>query len=242
MWQGWCTARSIGIQSAATLRAAISLPRERTPLRVEGHESDNGMQYSSPTFLWKVNTHLSTSRVREEALMADNRKQAVSIRMSASDVRKIKKLAQRLGARDSDVIRFAVKNMLSRLAPLYDPEVRGRNLIPVFVESGPDLVRFFELDATRIEAIVNDGVADSRRVDRDDVFLIALMGAQLPYAALLLKDLNGSDPRPPESADMSIAVRQYLYNKYIYRQAQEACPASSAGAENLTGVLANEVA
>jgi Arc/MetJ-type ribon-helix-helix transcriptional regulator len=42
----------------------------------------------------------------------ENRKQAVSIRMSASDVRKIKRLAERLGVRDSDIIRFAVKSML----------------------------------------------------------------------------------------------------------------------------------
>ena len=47
--------------------------------------------------------------------MVEGRKQAVSIRMNATDVRKVKKLASRLGVRDSDVIRFAVKNMLARL-------------------------------------------------------------------------------------------------------------------------------
>ena len=60
--------------------------------------------------------------------MLESRKQAVSIRMNVSDVRKVKKLASRLGVRDSDVIRFAVKSMLSRLGPLYDPDVRGRSL------------------------------------------------------------------------------------------------------------------
>ena len=62
--------------------------------------------------------------------MIESRKQAVSIRMNASDVRKVKKLAGRLGVRDSDVIRFAVKGMLARLGPLYEPEVRGRASIP----------------------------------------------------------------------------------------------------------------
>ena len=50
----------------------------------------------------------------------DSRKQAVSIRMSAADIRSVKRLAERLGVRDSDVIRFAVKVMLGRLAPLHD--------------------------------------------------------------------------------------------------------------------------
>ena len=96
--------------------------------------------------------------------MIDSRKKAVSIRMNVSDVRKLKKLAQRLGVRDSDVIRFGVKSMLARLGPLYDPEVRGRNLVPVFVESGVELLRFFELDAMRLEAMINEGVEPSRRV------------------------------------------------------------------------------
>ncbi len=76
--------------------------------------------------------------------MIESRKQAVSIRMNSTDVRKVKKVASRLGVRDSDVIRFAVKSMLARLGPLYDPEAHGRNLVPVFVESGADLLRFFE--------------------------------------------------------------------------------------------------
>lgn len=164
--------------------------------------------------------------------MVDNRKQAVSIRMSVSDVRKIKKLSQRLGSRDSDVIRFAVKSMLARLAPLYDPEVRGRNLIPVFVESGVDLMRFFELDATRLEAIVNDGVEEARRVDRDDIVLMSLMGAQMPYAALLLKELNRSDAAAPEGAELGAALRQYLYDKYVYRQTQDSRTALEARANS----------
>ena len=110
--------------------------------------------------------------------MVDTRKQAISIRMNAADVRKVKKLAQRLSVRDSDVIRFAVKCMLSRLSPLYDPTVKGRNLMPVFVESGAELLRFFDLDAARLEAIINDAVEPGRRVDRDDIALLAMTGGQ----------------------------------------------------------------
>jgi hypothetical protein len=146
------------------------------------------------------------------------RKQAVSIRMNGGDVRKVKKLAQRLGVRDSDVIRFAVKSMLARLGPLYDPEVRGRNLVPVFVESGAEILRFFELDAMRLDAIINDGVDTPKRVDRDDIELLALTGGQTPYAALKLSELKSGDPENGgDTKPLAVSLRQYLYDKYVYR-------------------------
>jgi hypothetical protein len=145
------------------------------------------------------------------------RKQAVSIRMNVGDVRKVKKLANRLGVRDSDVIRFAVKSMLARLGPLYDPEVRGRNLVPVFVESGVELLRFFELDAPRLEALINEGVEPTKRVDRDDVALIALTSGQTPYAALKLSELNRGEPEQSDAGQLAVSLRQYLYDKYVYR-------------------------
>src|SRR5262245_42312408 len=142
--------------------------------------------------------------------------------MNVSDVRKLKKLAQRLGVRDSDVIRFGVKSMLARLGPLYDPEVRGRNLVPVFVESGTELLRFFELDAMRLEAIINEGVDPPKRVDRDDVELLALTGGQTPYAALKLSELNRGTGEPSDVSQLSHSLRQYLYEKYVFRGTGEA--------------------
>src|SRR5215472_9709454 len=141
--------------------------------------------------------------------------------MNAADVRKVKKLAQRLGVRDSDVIRFAVKCMLARLGPLYDPDVRGRNLVPVFVESGAELLRFFELDAARLEAIINDGVDALRRVERDDIALLALTGGQEPYAALMLSELNRDERQRSRVGELSDSLRQYLYDKYVYRGGQD---------------------
>jgi len=153
--------------------------------------------------------------------VVEGRKQAVSIRMNGTDVRKVKKLASRLGVRDSDVIRFAVKNMLARLGPLYDPEVHGRNLVPVFVESGAELLRFFDIDASKLEAIINNGVEVDRRVERDDIALIALTGTQEPYAALKLSELDRTERRRQTAAELSESLRQYLYAKYVYRPLTE---------------------
>ncbi len=165
----------------------------------------------------------------------DSRKQAVSIRMSRSDVRNIKRLADRLGARDSDVIRFAIKLMLGRLAPLQDPTVSGRGLVPVFVESGPELMRHFELDAARLSSIINDGVEEARRVEPDDIQLIALSGIQRSYLKMRVPEFRlplGGEPSQAGRASSPVgayangatdndsieqSLRQYLIDKYLYK-------------------------
>jgi hypothetical protein len=134
--------------------------------------------------------------------------------MSGADVRKIKKLASRLGVHDSDVVRFAVKTMLARLEPLHDPEARGRSVLPVFVESGDELVRFFELDMPRLDTIINDGAEIARRVDRDDVALIAMHATQPPFAAMKLSEMYAGEAA---QVDASYSLRRYLYEKYARR-------------------------
>ena len=148
-------------------------------------------------------------------IVSEQRKQAVSIRLGTSDVRKIKRVAERLGVRDSDVIRFALKSLLNRIAPLCDPEIRGRNLVPVFVEAGCDLIAHFDLDAFRLEAIINEGADDERLVDHDDVVLLAMSGTQQPYLKLRLNAFNGPDQSVEATGD---SLRHYLYAKYVYRQ------------------------
>ena len=157
---------------------------------------------------------------RDERTVSGTRKQAVSIRMSRSDVRHIKRLAERLGARDSDVIRFAIKQMLAQLAPLQDPGVGGRGLVPVFLESGPELMRHFELDAARIASIINEGVGDDAQVDRDDIQLLAVSALQRSYlkmrAGAAEHRVNGGFDPIAEREAPEASLRQYLYDKYLH--------------------------
>jgi hypothetical protein len=161
--------------------------------------------------------------------MTEGRKQAVSLRVSVADLRKIKKLAQRMGARDSDVIRFALKTMLARLAPLCDPSLQGRALVPVFIEAGSDLFHHFDLDTARLEEIINNGVSKAQEVELDDLELIAVAGIRRTYAKLRL---NKETPAPADErhANMedsdSRRLRGYLYSKYVDNE-----PASDAVAE-----------
>jgi hypothetical protein len=162
--------------------------------------------------------------------VVDQRKQAVSIRLGEGDVRNIKRIAQRLGVRDSDIIRFAVKSMLNRMAPLCDDAIRGRNLVPVLVESGDELIRYFELDAFRLETIINEAAGASTRVDRDDIALLAMSGFREQYLVMRMQD---GTVVPHESPGNGRSLRNYLYDKYVYRseeprQAESPAPVSDA--------------
>lgn len=178
---------------------------------------------------------------------ADSRKQGVSVRMSRSDVRHIKRLAERLGVRDSDVIRFAIKVMLTRLAPLQDPSVRGRNLVPVFLESGMELMRHFELDAATLSTIINDGVEQDCCVDPADIQLLAMSGTHRSYVKLRMAglrreqsaesananpdadNLNGNGNGRATAAEdlLDDSLRRYLYEKYLFGSSPS--PASNLG-------------
>jgi hypothetical protein len=173
--------------------------------------------------------------------VVDHRKQAVSIRLGESDIRNIKRMANRLGVRDSDIIRFAIKSSLSRIAPLCDPGIRGRNLVPVLAESGDDLIRYFELDAFRLEAIINEGVDPGRQVERDDIALLAMSALRDDYLAMRLKDGNGAAVDP---AGHDPSLRGYLYDKYVYRsggyQPAQATPEAARDLEANAAVFATE--
>jgi hypothetical protein len=151
-------------------------------------------------------------------VVVDQRKQAVSIRLGDSDIRNIKRIAKRLGVRDSDIIRFAIKSTLNRIAPLCDHAIRGRNLVPVLVESGDELIRYFELDAFRLESIINEKVDEGRQVERDDIALLAMSGLREEYLVMRLQDGNlvsGDAATPARS------LRGYLYDKYVYRNTEQ---------------------
>lgn len=149
--------------------------------------------------------------------MVGNRKRAMSMRMTVSDVAKVKRLAKRLGVRDSDVIRFAVKGALERYWPLCDSKLRGQELIPLFVESGTELVRFFELDPAQLAEIINDGADSPRRVEAEDIVLLALSGA--PHSHVMPRLGEFGRRGSAGAAPLTPSLRDYLYEKYVYTPA-----------------------
>jgi hypothetical protein len=154
--------------------------------------------------------------------VADRQKQAVSIRLGESDIRNIKRAAKRLGVRDSEIIRFAIKSTLNRIAPLCDSGFRGRNLVPVLVESGEELIRYFELDAHHLESIINGNVEAARQVEHDDIALLAMGGLRDEYLLMRMTDDEGA---VTEASRLPRSLRGYLYDKYVYRCEKPQSPA-----------------
>jgi hypothetical protein len=161
--------------------------------------------------------------------MTAGRKQAISLRVTTEDLRKIKKLAQRLDVRDSDVIRFALKTMFARLAPLCDRDVHGRALPVAFIEAGNDLSHHFDLDTARLEEIVNDGASKAHEVQSDHLELIARAGIHQTYAELRLNEIT------PALANERLGNMEYALagrlRGYIYSKYADAEPASAPATE-----------
>lgn len=149
--------------------------------------------------------------------MIDEKKQTVSVRMSASDHVKIKEIAQRLHVRESDLFRFAVKSAITKLLPLYDRNFKGKDLIPLFIEFGQELTSYFELDTMRLDEIINDGINEvEEKVDWEDLNLIAMSGLRENYLYIRLNHLNQQlDSDNAIELEDSSPLKRYFYSKYV---------------------------
>jgi len=159
--------------------------------------------------------------------MVGGKKQLVSVRLCHADVERIQALASRLRVRESDVIRFALRLAFNRLAPLLDERARGRDLIPIFLECGPELTYHFDLEPRTLEAIVNDGLDDpDRKVESHDIELIAALHLPGHHLRTRLKFQPKPEigPLPP-----SAGLQQYLYDKYVQPETASDRPDISAG-------------
>lgn len=145
--------------------------------------------------------------------MTANNKQLVSVRLNGSDLARIKRIAARMRVRDSDIIRFALKTTLMKLGPLHDEGLTGKDLLPVFIELGTELATYFDMDASDLEGIINNGVNDdAKRIERDDLKLLTMVGVPDHYLYVRLKSIT---TLPIEAIGTASALRQYLYSKYL---------------------------
>lgn len=141
----------------------------------------------------------------------ENQKQCVSVRLSSSDIRKIKRIAERLDVSDSDIIRFGIKGMLSKLRPLSDENLNGRQLLPVFLEHGNEVARHFDFDAERLEQIINSDGESADTVDRVDIELLAMHSVFPNYLKMQLETLLS---KTIEDREILPHLREYMYGKY----------------------------
>jgi len=152
----------------------------------------------------------STFASHTDELKMSSKKQSVSVRLSLRDVEKIKKIAVRLNVSDSDVILFSIKGMLSKLRPLSDSTITGYQLLPVFIEHGNEVSRHFDLDAEKLDHIIN--MSDSNNnIDRADLELIAMQSMYPNYLKMQLESLLSTQV---DEKELPQNLRKYLYSKY----------------------------
>lgn len=150
-------------------------------------------------------------------MAAEKDSRAYSVRLSGADLRRLKAVSDRLGVTESHLIRFALRHVLGRLSPLHDQESKGAALLPVFVEFGNELTSYFDLDESRLDGILNDGILADRRVDREDVALLLMAGLEKTRLFARLSEITGLSIDPDSVME---EFRNYLYAKYLYRKAE----------------------
>ncbi len=144
----------------------------------------------------------------------DQRKQSISVRVNDTDLKKIRSISKRLRIKESELYRFAIKNMLGRLMPLHDETLYGRDLLPALLECGEDLSKYFDLDAAVLDEIINgDALAPEKRIEKRDLDLLAMSSIAAGYVQLKLSEL-GRDHM--ESDDLWQDINSYLRKKYLY--------------------------
>lgn len=139
------------------------------------------------------------------------RKKGISVRMNVDDLEKLKRIAGRLSARDSDVIRYAVKSMLQRLDPLARDDSNNCDLLPVFIEHGAELSKAFDLSADSLEQLF-DATSDDCVLTRKDIELLTMSGGSDDYRQMKVQEAVDPDGN---AKDYSQLLKEYLYEKYL---------------------------
>lgn len=137
----------------------------------------------------------------------------ISVRLTFVDIQRMKELSTRLGIRESDLFRFSVRNVLEKLVLLNDKNVKGADLIPIWLECGDFLMDHFDLDIGKLNEIFNLNVTDpNQRIDMEDIELMAMSKLNPIY---MIKKLSSLCKKQIDPSRASEAFREYLYSKYI---------------------------
>lgn len=143
--------------------------------------------------------------------MARETKEMVAVRLDPAARRKIKVLAERLKVNDSDILRYAIRAALEELAPLCDPVKEGVELLPAFLEHGPELMRALDFDILKLDDILHGDLEDERkRMPRDEMRMMLGGGQTAGYVEWFTKVAAGELKAPLDQ----MSPKVYLRDKY----------------------------
>lgn len=149
------------------------------------------------------------------------RKEVISFRLERSERKKIKELAERLSVRESDLLRYAIRAVVVQLAPLLERDIRGKDLLPVFVDHEAELLRYFDLDAARLDDIINSDCPEDMRIEAQDLSLLAMSGrdrrnARVWIKSMIAHEIKSHAPVAGGSDELLESLRHYFYQKYVF--------------------------
>lgn len=128
----------------------------------------------------------------------------------------------RLGVKESELFRYAVKNMLTKLMPLSDDQLNGSDLMPAWLECGHDLLNYFHIDVEQLNDIFNKNIcANDERVDMTDLDLMILSVLNRNYVIKKLSAICQTNIKPSEVDE---ALNNYLYEKYVSNEMKTSRP------------------
>ncbi len=137
-------------------------------------------------------------------------KKNVSVRLGVGDLRRIKEIALCLDVKESEIFRFAVKSTSTRLMPLINRKLKGVPMLIALLESGEELLRYFEFDAYHLDQLINiEG--DDRAVAEEDIELLAIGIVNAEYVADQLTRRTGMHVEPALAFD---SLHRYLLERY----------------------------
>ncbi|WP_101758167.1 hypothetical protein [Oceanicoccus sp. KOV_DT_Chl] len=142
-------------------------------------------------------------------------KKNISVRLLESDLRRIKEVSGKLGIKDSDLFRYAVKMTLTQLMPLMRQDIKGIDFLLAVLDAGSDLLRYFEFDSHILDRIVNEGVAADNRVAMMDIELVCMASMNERYLITQLRE-RGEDIADD---DILSSLKSYLKKQYcVFRE------------------------
>ena len=113
------------------------------------------------------------------------------------------------------------------MMPLLRQDMKGIEVLLTMLDTGGDLLRYFEFDSHQIDKIVNSNVEPEKRVAMDDIDLVAIATLNQTYLASQLAEM-GEMKSPGENP---IAVlRRYLHRKYCESAVSVASDSSAQSA------------
>jgi hypothetical protein len=140
-------------------------------------------------------------------------KKNISVRLGVADLRRVKEIALRLGVKESEIFRYAVKALSTRLLPLLNRQLSGVPMLVALLESGEEMLSYFEFDAQHLERLINGG-AEQGQVAHEDIEMLAIGIINADYLASRISEKLSTHVEPAAAFD---ALRNYLFQKYQVR-------------------------